>query len=399
MSKAITIEALNLDGERALIRVDFNVPLNKNGEITDDTRIRSALPTIQYALDHGASVILMSHLGRPKGKVMPEYSLAPCAKRLSDLLGIEVKMAPDCTGKATKKMAESLKPGEILLLENLRFEKGEEHPEKDPEFASKLASLGTVYINDAFGTSHRAHSSIVALAKHFPGKAAAGFLLIKEIQYLGELLKDPSRPFCAIIGGAKISTKIGVIQALIPKLDALIIGGGMSYTFFKAQGYSIGNSICEDDCLDLANEIIGKCMEENVSLVFPKDIVCATEISDQAETLTVNMLDDGIPEGFEGVDIGPESIHLFEATLTQARTIFWNGPLGVFEVPSFSHGTKAIAEILESQRATKIVGGGDSVAALKAVGGLESMTHVSTGGGASMEYIEKGSLPGLEVLK
>lgn len=399
MTKVATIEELHLENERILMRVDFNVPLDEKGEITDDTRISAAIPSIRYALNHGASVVLLSHLGRPKGEVKPGLSLAPCAKRLSELLGVEVKMAPDCIGPKTLDMAKNLKPGEVLLLENLRFHAAEEYPEKDASFARQLAEMGTVYINDAFGTAHRAHSSIVPLAKYFPGNAAAGFLLVKEVEFLGQHLSVPTRPFCAIIGGAKISTKIGVIQSLIPKLDTLIIGGGMSYTFFKVQGYSIGNSIYEPEYIDMANEIIGKCMEQNVNLVLPVDIVVADSFSNDAHTKVVNMLNEGIEEGYEGMDIGPESVEMFKGHLAHAKTIFWNGPLGVFEFPHFAKGTEAIAHALEHMRATKIVGGGDSIAALKAVNAMDKMTHVSTGGGAAMEYIEQGTLPGIEVLK
>ncbi|GAB4234784.1 MAG: phosphoglycerate kinase [Chlamydiales bacterium] len=396
MKNILGLKDLDLRDARVLMRVDFNVPLNDSGEITDDTRIEAALPSIQYILDHKASLILMSHLGRPKGEFDPKYSLKPLAKALSSRLGVDVKMASDCIGKEVEEMAHSLKPGDVLLLENLRFHEAEKKPEKDPEFAKKLASLGTLYVNDAFGTSHRAHSSIVGVAECFPGKAAAGFLLKKEIEYLRDTLTKPKRPFCAIIGGAKISTKIDVIKALIEKVDALLIGGGMAYTFLKAQGLSIGNSIFEEEYLDTANDILGRCIEKQVHFLLPHDLIVADAIREDADILTVDAKE--IPDGYEGVDIGPIAIEEFTEELQKAKTIFWNGPLGVYEVSLFSNGTKAIAEALADTSGIKIVGGGDSVSALNAIGAAKKMTHVSTGGGASLEFIEKGTLPGIEVL-
>lgn len=342
-------------------------------------------------------MILMSHLGRPKDKRLPEFSLAPCAKRLSELLKKTVQMASDCVGPETEKLARGLKPGQVLLLENLRFHRGEEHPEEDPAFVKQLASLGDVYVNDAFGTAHRAHASTATIAQYFPGRAAAGFLLEKEIRFLGSALLDPKHPFYAIIGGAKISTKIGVLKALISKVDALLIGGGMAYTFFKAQGISIGNSIHEDDLLDQAKEIIRACKAAGKKLLLPVDIVVVSTISNDAKMKTVDS-SKGIPDGLEGVDIGPKTIQLFTQQLKDAATVFWNGPLGVFEQSNFAKGTNAIAKAIASLKATTIVGGGDSIAALQAAGVADKITHISTGGGASLEYIEFGKLPGIEAL-
>ena len=390
MPSRLSIEDLQLSGKKALIRVDFNVPFDKNANITDDTRIRASLPTIQYVLDHGGSVVLMSHLGRPKGKPNPELSLSPCAKRLGELLGREVIMAPDCIGDEVEQIAKTIVPGMVLLLENLRFHRTEEHPEEDPSFAKKLAHLGDCYINDAFGTAHRVHASTVAVAHHFPGQAAVGFLMNKEIQFLGETLLDPKRPFYAILGGDKVSSKLGVIKALLKKVDALLVGGGMTYTFLKAQGIDIGNSLCEDALLAEANEILSI----DSKLQLPLDHVVADQFNNEAHTKIVKI----IPSGFQGMDIGPETIYHYNSLLQKAATVFWNGPLGVFEFPNYAKGTQAIAKTLAQLKVTTIVGGGDSVVAIKKAGLTDQFTHLSTGGGASLEYIEHGKLPGIEAL-
>ncbi|MFA6916375.1 MAG: phosphoglycerate kinase [Parachlamydiales bacterium] len=397
MAQKLSISDLNLHNKKVLMRVDFNVPLDDSHQITDDTRISASLPSIRHILKNGGSVILMSHLGRPNGEVNPEFSLKPCAARLSILLDHPIMMAPDCIGPDVERLVSQLKPGQVLLLENLRFHKGEEKPEKDPSFAKSLASLGDLYINDAFGTAHRAHASTAAIAQYFPGKAAAGFLLQKEIEFIGHTLENPKRPFQAIIGGAKISTKLGVIRSLLKKVDTLLIGGGMSFTFFKAQGYAIGNSIHEDEMLNEAKSILESVKGQPNRLILPVDIVIANAIKEDAETRIIDPTK-GIPEGFEGVDIGPETIRQFSSHLQKAGTVIWNGPLGVFEVPKFAAGTRAIANTVANIQATTIVGGGDSIAALQQMGLADSISHLSTGGGATLEYIEFGKLPGIESL-
>lgn len=396
MVHKLSIKDLILKDKKVLMRVDFNVPLDKESRITDDSRIAATLPSINYVLDQGGSLVLMSHLGRPSGKNIPELSLKPCAKRLSTLLGKEVLMAPDCIGTDVEKMVHDLKPGQIIMLENLRFHRSEEHPEDSPEFVRQLAKLGDVYINDAFGASHRAHASITALANLFPKKAAAGFLLEKEIKFLGETLLNPKRPLFAILGGAKLSSKFGVIEALLQKADAVFIGGGMAFTFLKAQGIPIGNSIHEDDFLEKAKELLA-LNKDSKRLFLPSDIIIADRISTDASTKIVKSAE-GIPQGFQGVDIGPESIKKFSQELQTAATVFWNGPLGIFEIPAFANGTKAIANVLADIKAITIVGGGDSIAALQATGLAHRISHLSTGGGASLEYIEFGTLPGIEAL-
>ncbi len=397
MIAKLKIQDLDLKDKKVLVRVDFNVPLNPDGTIADDTRIQEALPTIQLILDKGGIPILMSHLGRPKKEKDPKLTLAPCAQDLSQLLGLPVKMAPDCIGPEVEAMAAGLKANEVLLLENLRFYPAEERPESDPAFAKHLSSLGDVYINDAFGTAHRTHSSTATIAQYFPKKAAAGLLMQKELSFLGSLLTTPKRPFYAIIGGAKISSKIGVLESLLEKVDGLFIGGAMAFTFLKAQGISIGNSLCEEDQIPTARRLIDVCSAKKIPLFLPKDSIAADALNDQANK-RICPISEGIPEGFEGVDIGPATIALWQEALKQAATIFWNGPLGVFEIPSFAAGTRKITETLAHLQAITVVGGGDSVAAIKQLHLEKKFTHLSTGGGASLEFLELGHLPGVDAL-
>lgn len=398
MANKLSIAHLQLKGKRVLMRVDFNVPTDAEGQITDGTRIKASLPSIKYVLDNGGKLILMSHLGRPKNTPSPHFSLAPCAKYLSELLQKPVIMAPDCIGTAVEQLAKEMKPGQLMLLENLRFHRGEENPEEEEGFVEQLARLGDVYINDAFGTAHRAHASTAVIAKFFPGKAAAGFLMEKEIEFLNRVTKNPKRPFYAIIGGAKISSKIGILKALLQKVDALFIGGGMAFTFLKAQGIEIGNSIHEDTLLDEAKEILKASNQNNVKLFLPKDIVIADRIDEDAIPRTIDV-QNGIPAGFQGVDIGPKTIEEYIKAIKNAATVFWNGPMGIFEVKKFANGTFAIARALgELTNATTIVGGGESVAAVEEAGASNKLTHISTGGGASLEFIEFGTLPGIEAL-
>lgn len=393
----LTLQDLPLKGKKVLIRVDFNVPFDEEGHIADDTRIRSSLPTIQYVLKQGGSAILMSHLGRPKEKKDPSLSLKPCAKRLEELLHHPVLMAPDCIGPKVESLAQNLLPGSILMLENLRFHAAEEKPEQDPSFAKQLAQLGDFYVNDAFGTAHRAHSSTATITTYFPGKAAAGFLLQKEIEFLGKYFDRPKHPFYAIIGGAKVSTKLGVLHSLLAKVDALFIGGGMAYTFFKAQGIAIGNSLCEDNLLEEAKKFQDLAAKKNIPLFLPKDLVIAQAFTKDAKHKIIEA-SHGIPAGFQGMDIGPMTCKEWKNTLQNAQMVFWNGPVGVFEFPAFSKGTKAIAETLAQLPAITIAGGGDSVAAINQLGLAEKFSHISTGGGATLEYIQFGHLPGITAL-
>jgi phosphoglycerate kinase len=391
------LKDLSLKDKRALIRVDFNVPMTKEGTISDDSRIRAALPTIKFVIDAGGKAILMSHLGRPKG-VTPSCSLKPCAIRLSELLGKPVRFVPDCVGEVAEKAVSEMKDGDVLLLENLRFYDAEEHPEKDPSFAKRLASLGDIYINDAFGTAHRAHSSTAVIAQYFPKKCASGLLMMKEVEALGSALLNPKRPFVALVGGAKISTKIGVLTALLQKADSLLIGGAMSFTFMKAMDLSTGTSPVEEAMLDKARQTMDLAKTLGKKLVLPVDLVVASAFEDTAPSKTVDFRG-GIPDGFQGMDIGPKTVTAWKPILEGARTIFWNGPVGVFEMPSFAKGTQAIAQIVAGcTQAFTVVGGGDSVAALENAGLQSSISHVSTGGGASLEFIEQGTLPGLEAL-
>lgn len=399
MSRKLSIRDLPLQGKTLLIRVDFNVPL-ENGTITDDSRILATLPTLRYAIDHGAALVLISHLGRPKGKKIAELSLAPCATRLSQLLKCPVTMAKDCVGQEVDNQVRTLQPGQILLLENLRFHEGEEKPELDPSFAKQLSQLGSYYIDDAFGAAHRPHASITTIAQYFPGKAASGFLLEKEIAYLGEKLTHPARPFYAILGGAKIGSKIGLIHAFSEKVDRLFLVGGMAFTFLKAQGKSIGASLYDETALETAKELLSLFAKRNIPLDLPLDCIAIPKDSLQNPSAEVRIIDTatGIPDGFQGVDIGPKTIDLLANTLPSAQTIFWNGPAGVFEIPRFAKGTEKIAQVLSKSNGLSIVGGGDSIAALNALGLADQIGHLSTGGGASLEYIEKGSLVGYEAL-
>jgi len=392
----LSIQDLSLKDQKVLMRVDFNVPLTDDLTIADDTRIKASLPSIEYVLAKGASLILMSHLGRPKGAQNSKYSLKPIAQRLSELLNLEVKFAPHSL-EPSQEMAKELKPKEILLLENLRFYDAEEHPEKDPSFAEKLASMGDLYINDAFGTAHRKHSSTYLLPKFFPEKAAAGFLMEKEIAFLGNVIKSPKRPFYAIVGGAKISTKIGVLKALTEKVDAIFLGGGMTYTFLKANGLDIGDSLFEAEQVDSAKELIKETQNKAVKLFLPEDITIADSYNNEAKTKVISTKE-SIPDGWQGLDIGPKTIQEWKKILKKAGTLFWNGPLGVFEMSSFSTGTNEIAKTLAESPATTIIGGGDSLFAINKLNLNNQFTHLSTGGGACMEFIEFGQLPGIDAL-
>lgn len=387
-----TVRDLDVAGKKVLVRVDFNVPLNDKGEITDDTRITASLPTIQYLLEQKAAVILMAHLGRPKGQVKPELSLAPVAKHLGKLLGKKILFAPDCVGEAAQAAASKLKPGHILLLENLRFHKEEE--KNDMEFAEKLASLADLYVNEGFGVSHRAHASVEGVTHFLP--AAAGFLLEKEIQYVGQAVTNPLHPFVAIIGGAKVSDKIGVISNLLDKVDTLLIGGGMANTFLAAQGYKMGKSLVEEDKLDLAKELLAKAKKNKVNMLLPTDLVMAAAFAPDAEHVTEKVKN--LNQAYMALDIGAETSKAYAEALADAKMIVWNGPMGVFEMDAFCKGTEAVAKAVAKSRATSIVGGGDSVAAIEKLGLAKRITHISTGGGASLEYLEGKVLPGVAAL-
>ena len=389
-----TIRDVDVTNKKVLVRCDFNVPLDKEtGKITNDLRIVAALPTIKYLLENNAKVILCSHLGKPKGEIKPELSLKPVANRLSEYLGFEVKFSKDIVGENAKELSKELKPGKAILLENVRFDPREE--KNDKEFSKELASLAEIYVNDAFGTAHRAHSSTVGVAEFLP--AVCGFLIEKEVEMLGDNLNNPERPFVAILGGAKVSDKIKGIENVLEKVDSIIIGGGMTYTFLKAMGYEIGNSICELDRIDIAKETIEKAEKKGVKLLFPIDTVCGKEFSNEAETIVVDSKE--IPKGWQGLDIGPKAIEEFTQVLKNAKTVIWNGPLGVFEFEKFAKGTNAIAKVLSEINAITIVGGGDSVAAVEKGGFSDKITHISTGGGATLEYLEGKELPGIECLE
>jgi phosphoglycerate kinase len=391
-----TLSDIDVSGKRALVRVDFNVPLSEDQKITDDTRIRAALPTIQYLLEGGASVVLMSHLGRPKGRVVPEMSLAPTAVRLGELLNLEVGLAPDCVGSIVEERAAALEPGQVMLLENLRYKPEEEA--NDPDFAKALAGLGDLYVNDAFGAAHRGHASTEGIAHHV-SEAVSGLLMEREITYLDETLRQPARPFVAILGGAKISGKIEVIENLLDKVDALIVGGGMSYTFFKAMGLEIGVSLLEEDRIGVARDLITRCREQDVELLLPVDVVVADRFAVDAQTQVVNR--DAMPEEWEGVDIGPNTRALYSERVKGAGTVVWNGPLGVFEMEPFAQGTLGVAQALVEATeggTISIIGGGDTAAAVTQMGLADGMTHISTGGGASLECMGGRILPGIVAL-
>lgn len=388
------IEDLNVNGKKVLMRVDFNVPLDSNLNVADSTRIEASLSSIRYVLKSGGSLILMSHLGRPQNTPCPELSLAPIAKALSAFIHQPVEIAPNCIGEKVREKVNTLKPGSILLLENLRFHRAEEHPEEDPSFAKELASYGDLFINDAFGTAHRKHSSTYTITRYFPGKAAAGYLLEKEIRFLGHMLNAPEHPFFALIGGAKISTKIGVVKSLLKKVDCLIIAGGMGYTFLRAKKLEIGDSLLEEELVPLASEILKEYGEK---IVLPTDCLAAAECSEDAPAKIIKF-SEGISKGYQGLDIGPATIQLFNNILSSAKTVLWNGPFGVYELDRFAQGTLAVAHYLARISAIKIVGGGDLNAVIRAAGVADQMTHISTGGGATLEYIEFGTLPCIEAL-
>ncbi len=389
-----TIEDIDVAGKRVLVRCDFNVPL-KDGVITSDKRIVEALPTIKYLLGKGAKVVLCSHMGKPKGEVNPKYSLAPVAKRLSELLGFDVPLAADTIGPDAKAKAAALIPGRAILLENTRFDKREE--KNDPEFAKELASFGDIFVNDAFGAAHRAHASTAGVAMYGGLPAVCGYLIQKEITVMGKALENPVRPFVAILGGAKVSDKIGVINNLIDKVDTLIIGGGMAYTFFKAEGKTVGTSICEYDKLDLAHQMIEKARERKVNFLLPVDNIIGREYDEN--TTFMRIYSDSIPDGWMGLDIGEKTQELFAKSLVGAGTVVWNGPMGVSEWPNFASGTNAVAKAVAESGAISIIGGGDSAAAVEKLGYADKMTHVSTGGGASLEFLEGLELPGIACLE
>jgi phosphoglycerate kinase len=387
-----TIRDIDWQGKRALVRVDFNVPLDENRQITDDTRIRAAVPTIEYLLEHGASVVLMSHLGRPKKQVVDKLRLDPAAKRLGELLGREVKKVIVTVGPEAEAAAQALAPGEVLLLENTRFDAREEA--NDEAMAQELAKLGDVYVNDAFGAAHRAHASTEGVARYLP--AVSGFLMEKELEYIGGAIEDPAKPFVTVIGGAKISDKIGVIENLLGKVDALLIGGGMANTFLMAKGHAIGDSLVEAESVDTAKDLMEKAGQRNVRLMLPVDVIVADAFDNNASKKAVPV--DQVEEGWRILDIGPETIGQYSDEIRRARTVIWNGPMGVFEMPAFAEGTRAIAQALADSGGTTIIGGGDSVAAVEQMGLADKMSHISTGGGASLELLEGRELPGVAAL-
>ncbi|WP_196605283.1 phosphoglycerate kinase [Pectinatus haikarae] len=387
-----TIRDIDVNGKKVFIRVDFNVPMDENQNITNDKRIRATLPTLNYLLEKNAALILACHVGRPKGQRVPELSVKPIVKRLSELLGKEVKYAEDCVGKPAEEAAASLKPGEVLLLENLRYHN--EETKNDPKFAKQLASLADVAVDDAFGVSHRAHASNVGIAQYV--EVVSGFLVEKEIKFIGQALAAPKKPFVAIIGGAKVSDKIGVISNMIEKVDTIIIGGGMAYTFLASQGYNIGKSICEEDKIDLAKNLLAKAASKGVKVLLPADVVIADKFAADAATKIVPV--DKIDPEWMGLDCGPESCKMNAAVLKDAKTVVWNGPMGVFEFDAFAKGTEAVAKAVAESGAVSIVGGGDSIAALKKTGLSDKISHISTGGGATLEFLEGKPMPGIEAI-
>ena len=388
-----TVRDIDVKGKKVLVRCDFNVPQDENGNITDNRRIVSALDTIKYLLDNNAKVILCSHLGRPKGEVKAEFSLKPIADELSKLLGKEVKLAKDVIGEDAKNLTDNMLEGEVVLLENVRFHR--EETDNDPEFSKKLASFAEIFVNDAFGTAHRAHSSTAGVADYLP--AVSGFLIEKELNFMGDALNNPERPFMAILGGRKVSDKIGVIEALLEKVDTLMIGGAMAYTFFKAMGYEVGNSICELDKLDLAKELMEKAKQKGVKLMLPVDTRIGKEFKADTESKVVRYTE--IPEGWEGFDIGDETIKMYVEELSKAKTVVWNGPVGLFEFDQFAVGTNSLAKALGDSSAVTIIGGGDSAAAIEKLGIADKFSHISTGGGASLKFLEGKKLPGIECLQ
>ena len=388
-----TIREADLKNKRVLIRVDFNVPL-KDGKVTDATRIVAALPTIKYILDQpGASLVVMSHFGRPKGKKNPDFSMIPVGKKFEELLGRPVKVASDVIGPEVKKEVEALKPGEVLLLENCRFYPDEE--ENNPSFAKELASFGDIYVNDAFGTAHRAHASTEGVAHYLP--AYAGFLIEKEVKFMAPLLENPEKPFVAIIGGSKVSSKISVLESLVKTCNTIVIGGGMAYTFLKVQGHAIGKSLVEDDFLDTAKNFLAAAKAKKVNVILPVDHICADNFAEDAKPVNVDSVD--IPENLMGMDIGPKTTKLIVDALSDAKSVVWNGPMGVFEFAAFAKGTEAVAKAMAASKAITVVGGGDSVAAINKFGLADKISHVSTGGGASLEFLEGKVLPGIKALE
>ncbi len=389
-----TVKDIDVKNKKVIVRCDFNVPIDEYGKIVDKRRIEGALETIKYLIENDAKIILCSHLGRPKGKVDPEFTLKPVAEELSKLLGQEVKLATDIIGESAKNLINNMKTGEIVLLENIRFDEREE--KNEPEFSKELAQLAEIYVNDAFGTAHRAHSSTAGIASYLP--AVSGFLIEKEINFLGNALENPKRPFVAILGGKKVSDKIGVIDALLEKVDTIMIGGAMAFTFYKAMGYEIGNSLCENDKLDLANELMEKAKKKGVKFMIPIDTKLGKEFDKNTETSIAKY--NQIPDGWIGLDIGPETIEQYKQELKNAKTVIWNGPLGLFEFDQFADGTKEIAiQLSELNNTITIIGGGDSAAAVEVIGLADKMTHISTGGGASLEFLEGKKLPGIECLQ
>lgn len=389
-----TIEDIEVKNKRVIVRCDFNVPM-QDGAITDDSRIRAALPTIQYLKEHDARVILMSHMGRPKGEPKMEFTMKPVADRLSELLGAEVVFvsSPAVVDDAVRSAAEALQPGQVMLLENVRFRK--EETENDPEFAKELASLAEIFVQEAFGTAHRAHASTAGIAEYLP--AVSGYLIEKEVKFLGDAVESPKRPFVAILGGAKVKDKNPVIKNLIGKVDTLLIGGGMAYTFFKSEGYEIGKSILDEESIELAASLLKEAKEAGVEILLPVDIVCADKFDNDANTKTVPCNE--IPADMEGLDVGPETVKLYGDKIRSAATVVWNGPMGVFEMDTFAKGTNGIAEAMAECPGTTIIGGGDSAAAIRKAGLADKMTHISTGGGASLEFLEGKKLPGIEVIE